>query len=131
MPDVITNTEFQDAVMSELETKSLETLAKHPGKILDAAIHATERVFVSSPEDDTPAEKVSNVANMLRSLADAVENDDNPLGLEFVVNPDTNAYTKQVRFNITTAFAGENLVPATMFAKSRRNRVRKAAKNVT
>jgi len=118
---------FNEQVMEQIDKQSLVMLSTHPRDILDRTIYAVNRVFVSKPEDDTPETKVQMVQQLLQNLADAVSDPENPLDLEFVVDPDTHRYTGQVRFDITKELAAE-LVPDEMQERSRLNRVKKAAK---
>lgn len=129
MPNTNMDT-FNNHIMAEIENKSVETLISHPTRILDAAIYAVERVFVSNPEDDSPETKKQVLGTLLTNLATLVTDTENPLGIEFVVDPETNGYTGSVRFNITKEIAKNSIFPDTMLERSYLNRVRKAAKNL-
>ena len=117
--------QFNDAVMAKIEEKAVATLSGHPKTILDAALYATGRVFVSKPEDDTPEAKKANTVALLRNLADALENEANPLEFEYKISEDHkyNGHT----YNITKAVAKDLLLPAPMIARSADNRVKTAA----
>jgi len=127
MPNSVST--FEEKVMVEIRRNSIKTLITHPSDILSRVVYAVDCVFVSKdPTEDTPEAKKAVVAGILRGLTAAVEDDSNPLNMEFVVGDDGN-YTGNFKFKITPEY-GELMLPDALLKRSELNRVRRAAKEI-
>ena len=123
-------TALNNAVLDEIETNAMKTLKTHPRDIIDRALHAVERVYVSKdPDEDAEATKIDAAASLLETCAAALRNGDNPLSLKYGKTK-SGDYDGTRSFRIPTQFAADSLIPAAMKDRSAQNRIKAAAKKM-
>jgi len=121
---------FNALVMEEIDNKAVNTIATHPRDLLDRALYATNRVFVSKdPDEDSESDKLNATASLLENLAVALRDPANPMRVKYAKDGDGN-YNGTISFKIPTEYAKTDLIPEVFIERSRSNRIKKAAKKM-
>jgi hypothetical protein len=119
---------FNDLVLEEMEVSAVKTLKTHPRDLVDRALYAINRVYVSTdPEEDTKEDKLNAAADLLENIAGALRDPSNPLEVEYLKDGEGN-YTGEISFRVGTEAAKTMLLTQVLLERSYKNRVRKAAK---